>query len=94
MTKNKHLTNRNARNKYSESKSRLRRLKCKCRYLSIHRHQRVVVHRGPMVILYGADLSGPQQLEDGVVFAVLEQIHGVPRHWVIHSKHKVQHVLL
>ncbi len=47
-----------------------------------------------MFILYGANHRGPQQLEDGVMFAILQQIHGVPCHWVIHRDHKVQHVLL
>lgn len=63
-------------------------------YPPVHRHQRVVVYRSPVFILYGADHCGPQQLEDGVVFAILQQIHGVPRHWVVHRNHKVQHVLL
>lgn len=63
-------------------------------YPAVHRHQCVVIHRSPVIALYGADHRGTQQLEDGVVFAILQQIHGVPRHRVIHRKHKVQHVLL
>lgn len=63
-------------------------------YLSINWHECVVVNRSSIVILYGADFGGPQYLQDGVVSAILKQIHSVPCHWVIHRKHKVQHVFL
>lgn len=63
-------------------------------YPAIHRHQCVIIYCRPVVTLYGADRLRTQQLEDGVVFPVLEQIHGVPGHRIIHRKHKVQHVFL
>lgn len=63
-------------------------------YPSIDRHQCVVVYRSSMFILYGAYHRWPQQLEDGVVFAILQKIHGVPSHRVVHGNYKVQHVLL
>ena len=69
-------------------------LKEQWRYLSIDRHQCVIIHSRPVVTLNGADLSRAQQLEDRVVFAVLQEVHGVPCHRIVYCEHKVHHVLL
>lgn len=63
-------------------------------YPPIHRHQCVVIYRSSIIMLDGADCGWSQQLENGVVFSILQQIHRVPSHWIIHSNHKVQHVFL
>ncbi len=58
------------------------------------RDEGVEVNSSSILALNAADVFGTQVSEERVMLSVLHQVHGVPRDRIIHSKHKVQHVLL
>lgn len=63
-------------------------------YPPIYWNKSVIIYGSSVFILNGTYHVGPQQLEDGVVFTILQKIHGVPGDRVVHGNNKVQHVLL
>lgn len=65
-----------------------------CFYPIIGRYKCVEEDSSSVVILDVADLFRAQILEERVVFSVLNEVLGVPCDRIIHSKNKVQHVLL
>lgn len=65
-----------------------------CFYPIIGRYQCVEEDSSSVIILDVADLFRAQILEERVVFSVLNEVLGVPCDRIIHSKNKVQHVLL